>query len=200
MLKSLIASTAAVTLMAGTALAQTTPAPAPAADPAPAKVETKELFTGGAGAATAADVQPMTKVEEGQLLASGLMGKNVYNGDSENAESIGEVKDLIVNADGTVKAAVIGVGGFLGVGEKAVALPADQLKISMREDKSNWIVVNTTKEKLKEAPAFETADSFTQGVADPMKASESNAADTATPAAPAPAGSSQPATPAAPAQ
>lgn len=192
MLRTFIASTAAIGMLSGVAFAQTTSTPAPSTETtAPMKVETNPLFKSAAGTGAApAETAAITKVEEGQLLASGLIGKDVYNGDADNAESIGKVSDLIVGPDGSVKAAVIGVGGFLGIGAKDVALPADQLELSVREDKNTWIVVETTKEKLGAAPALVIGDNFTDGVADPMKANEAKneaSGDTA-PAAPAPAG------------
>jgi hypothetical protein len=180
MFKYLIATTASIALMSGVAFAQsTTTTPAPADNQAEAPVKSMELFKGAPGSKTAADMSAMTKVEEGQLLASGFMGKDVYNGDGSDAESIGKLSDLIIGPDGMVQAAVIGVGGFLGVGQKNVAIPANQLKLSIREDKSSWIVVDTTKDKLQAAPSFETSDNFTEGVADPAKANE-NASETPT--------------------
>lgn len=191
---SILATAAYMTLVAGVAFAQTatTPPPAdnaPAADTSALPV-TKEIFKGVTGATAPADATPVTTVSEGQLLASGFIGKAVYNGDSVDAQSIGELNDLIIGPDGMVHAAVIGVGGFLGIGEKSVAIPANQLKLSVRSDKSSWIVVNTTKEDLQNAPAFEVSEKFTEGVADPMKANEvtpTPATKPSDPAAPAPA-------------
>ena len=201
MFRTFLVTTAAMTLMSGFALAQTATTPAPPATETtePMQVTTRDIFTGAGGAAAANEMAGMTKISEGQLLASGIIGKNVYNGDGADAESIGKLNDLILGQDGMVQAAVVGVGGFLGVGQKNVALPANQLKLSVREDKSSWIVIETTKDKLNAAPAFETSENFTEGVADPSKANEADAdaqpaapetpapADTTTPAAPAPA-------------
>ncbi|MEP7453522.1 PRC-barrel domain-containing protein [Phyllobacterium sp. SB3] len=205
MFRALIASTAGLALLSGVAMAQgttTAPDPAPVETAPPAKVDTMELFKGVPADSAAADAAAMTKVEEGQLLGSGLIGKDVYNGDADDAESIGKLNDLIIGPDGKVQAAVISVGGFLGVGAKNVALPVNQLKLSVREDKKNWIVVDTTKDKLQEAPAFETADNFTEGVADPAKADEANSESAPiepAPAAPATPDATEPATPTPPA-
>jgi hypothetical protein len=67
----------------------------------------------------------ITQAQMGQYRASKLVGVNIYNGKDEN---IGEVNELIVDGSGKVLAVVIGVGGFLGIGEKNVALPFDQVK------------------------------------------------------------------------
>src|SRR4051812_32966762 len=55
------------------------------------------------------------------LRASELIGETVYGSDTAKADTIGEIDELIVDANGKISAAVIGVGGFLGVGEKRVA-------------------------------------------------------------------------------
>jgi sporulation protein YlmC with PRC-barrel domain len=57
--------------------------------------------------------------------ASKLVGLNVYN---DNNESLGSINDLLTDKSGNIKAVVIGVGGFLGVGEHLVAIPFDKIK------------------------------------------------------------------------
>jgi hypothetical protein len=143
-------------------------------------VTNKELFKPAPGTPQAApEAAAMTKASEGQILASGFLGKAVYNGDSDKAESIGKLNDLIIGPDGMVQTAVIGVGGFLGVGQKDVAVAASQLKLSIRSDGNSWLVLNTTTDQLKAAPAFDRSANFTDGAADPMKASKTAAETTA---------------------
>jgi sporulation protein YlmC with PRC-barrel domain len=67
----------------------------------------------------------MTQVQPGQWRASTLEGLDVYNA---NNEKIGDISELLVDGSGKIQAVVIGVGGFLGVGERAVALPFDQIR------------------------------------------------------------------------
>jgi sporulation protein YlmC with PRC-barrel domain len=62
---------------------------------------------------------------QGTWRASKLVGLNVYN---ENNESLGSINDLLTDKSGNIKAVVIGVGGFLGVGEHLVAVPLDKIK------------------------------------------------------------------------
>ncbi|WP_271898336.1 PRC-barrel domain-containing protein [Candidatus Phyllobacterium onerii] len=175
---TILITTACLALMSGSAPAQTTTTPAAPADTTASPADnsapavTKELFKAPAGTQALTEVQPISSVTEGQVLASEFIGKSVYSGDGDDAQSIGELNDLIITPEGMVHAAVIGVGGFLGVGEKDVAIPASHLKLSVRSDKSNWIVVNTAKEDLQSAPAFEVSEKFTEGVADPNKANE----------------------------
>jgi sporulation protein YlmC with PRC-barrel domain len=67
----------------------------------------------------------MTQEQPGQWRASKLDGLNVYN---QNNEKIGDISELIVDSSGTIQAVVVGVGGFLGMGERDVAIPFDQIK------------------------------------------------------------------------
>jgi predicted outer membrane protein/sporulation protein YlmC with PRC-barrel domain len=67
----------------------------------------------------------MTQEQPGQWRASKLEGLNVYN---NNDEKIGDISELIVDSSGKIQAAIIGVGGFLGIGERDVAVPFDQIK------------------------------------------------------------------------
>jgi sporulation protein YlmC with PRC-barrel domain len=62
---------------------------------------------------------------QGDWRASKVAGLNVYN---DNNESVGSINDLLMDKSGTVKAAVISVGGFLGVGAHLVAVPFDKIK------------------------------------------------------------------------
>ncbi len=67
----------------------------------------------------------MTQMQPGQWRLSSFKGLNVYN---QANEKIGDIRELIFSRDGQVAAAVIGVGGFLGVGEHSVAVPFDQIR------------------------------------------------------------------------
>jgi sporulation protein YlmC with PRC-barrel domain len=62
---------------------------------------------------------------QGNWRASKLVGLNVYN---DSNESLGSINDLLTDKSGNIKAVVIGVGGFLGVGEHLVAVPLDKIK------------------------------------------------------------------------
>lgn len=62
---------------------------------------------------------------KGNWRTSKLVGLNVYN---DSNESIGSINDLLAEKNGDIKAVVIGVGGFLGIGEHLVAVPMDKVK------------------------------------------------------------------------
>jgi sporulation protein YlmC with PRC-barrel domain len=76
-------------------------------------------------ATTAAPAASDTSSFRGSWRTSKLVGLNVYN---DSNESIGSVNDLLTDKSGDIKAVVIGVGGFLGIGEHLVAVPLDKVK------------------------------------------------------------------------
>jgi PRC-barrel domain len=84
---------------------------------------------------------------------SKLIGAVVYGPDNA---SIGSVNDVLIGNDSKVRAVVIGVGGFLGVGEKNVAVPLEALNITRKPDSNaiDKISVTYTKDELKNAPQF----------------------------------------------
>jgi hypothetical protein len=90
---------------------------------------------------------------DNEWRGSKLIGASVYGPDNA---SIGEISDVIIGGDGSIKAAVIGVGGFLGVGQKDVAVPFNALNVTRSTDSSaiNKITVSYTKDQLKSAPQF----------------------------------------------
>ena len=111
---------------------------------------------GGAGAQVAGSSTIGISVEELKVVAVGwsakkkILGKAVYN---EKNEKIGTVDDLIITPDKSVSYAIIGAGGFLGMGKHDVAVPVGQFK----EDKGKIVLVGATKDALKAMPKFEYA-------------------------------------------
>jgi hypothetical protein len=84
---------------------------------------------------------------------SKLIGATVYGPDNK---SIGDINDVLIANDGKINAVVIGVGGFLGVGEKNVAIAFDKLQVSRKADSSaiEKVTVSYSKDELKNAPKF----------------------------------------------
>lgn len=142
---------AASLMMTGSALAQTATPSAPAETEM--SVQTKEVFTAPAGtdASTVGAIQP----KDGQVLASSFIGESVYESEKADAATVGKVKDLVLAPDGKIEAVIVGVGGFLGVGEKDVAVGPDQLKAATRSDGKSWLVMKASKDQLNAAPAFD---------------------------------------------
>jgi sporulation protein YlmC with PRC-barrel domain len=85
------------------------------------------------------------------MKASEVIGKNVY---SSTEERIGEIDDIVVSKSGGSPMAVIGVGGFLGIGEKKAAVPIDQLKV--QGDKI--VAAGLTKDSLKAQAEYKSAE------------------------------------------
>jgi len=84
--------------------------------------------------------------------ASEIIGMNI---DSSKNESIGEVEDLVLDpSSGKVRYAAISVGGFLGIGDKLVAVPWQSLEFKENSDGDTRLTLDTTREKLKTAPGF----------------------------------------------
>ena len=92
-----------------------------------------------------------TQTMSNQISASALLDENVVNAANE---TIGDVNDVLLDKNGKVASVIVGVGGFLGMGEKNVALDFDQLKFT---NNGNDLVVTSdaTKETLQAAPAYD---------------------------------------------
>src|SRR5215216_4281062 len=85
------------------------------------------------------------------FLASNVIGATVY---SQDDQSIGDINDIILSPEGQPSQVIVGVGGFLGMGEKDVVLDMSKLKMAATDDGSLKIIVQTTPEELKNMPAF----------------------------------------------
>jgi sporulation protein YlmC with PRC-barrel domain len=86
-----------------------------------------------------------------ELRTSKLVGSTVYNNANEN---IGSIEDIVIKPDGSMDEVVLSVGGFLGIGEKYVAVPFNNLKIT-RDGSSLKIHTEGTKDSLKALPAYQ---------------------------------------------
>jgi sporulation protein YlmC with PRC-barrel domain len=93
------------------------------------------------------------------VLVTGLLGQTVFSSNDDTAEEVGTITDMVVTSGVGISAVVVSVGGFLGVGEKDVAVDFAQLQWAQRQDGSRRWVLETTAEALAAAPAFAWADS-----------------------------------------
>jgi sporulation protein YlmC with PRC-barrel domain len=164
MIRTLLTTTAMVALLQTGALAQSDDTAAPATDPA---MTTEGTAATGAEAdanteATeeTAEALPSDSIydtaEAGDVLANRLIGTSVYNGTGDDAEAIGDINDIILSKDGQAEAVVIGVGGFLGIGEKNVAVQYDKVEVTGEKGDERF-VLDASKESLEGAPAFDIA-------------------------------------------
>lgn len=182
MLKHLLSTTAVVLALSTTAWAQTSTAEDPAMDQGQTTEELNVQSTDQPDAATGTDMEApaagtaetdmpdaaadtaatdvqdpvIPAEEEGQLRAENLMGMTVISGDGER---IGEVQDLIFDQSETITGVVVGVGGFLGIGEKRVGLNWEQAEVQQNPDTNEEVIlVNLTREELESAPEFQTSE------------------------------------------
>jgi len=129
------------------ALAQTTPSPAtpPAVTTpsAPAPMPQANVPAPQQGAAAVQAMNPQAR------RASRVIGANIVN---EENRTVGEVHDLMVAPAGGPVIAVLSVGGFLGIGERYVALPLSELQ--WNADRARWTLPGATVDSLKARPAF----------------------------------------------
>jgi sporulation protein YlmC with PRC-barrel domain len=88
----------------------------------------------------------------GEMSADAIIGASVKN---KANETIGEIKDIHVGKDGAIKGAVVGVGGFLGVGERDVLMPWNQLQIAREGDDDLVVRTDATKDSLKAMPEYQ---------------------------------------------
>ena len=123
--------------------APTNPAPSPSAEaPAPSSDTSK----------SASNFSSTQSADEWR--SSKLVGMAVYNRANER---VGDINDLILGPDGKIASAVIGVGGFLGIGEKLVAVDFSELQLNRDADGTMRATINSTKESLESAPDYKFA-------------------------------------------
>ncbi len=113
------------------------------------------LAAGAVLAASVAFAEPasrdlMTNVPSSSVTVTDWYKQDVYD---PNNNKIGSVSDVLVSPDGRVNALIVGVGGFLGVGEKDVAVNFNAVKQTKKDNKI-YLTMNTTKDELKAAPGF----------------------------------------------
>lgn len=98
-----------------------------------------------AGASPQGDSVASTEAITGWSAKDDVIGKSVFN---ENDEKVGDIKDVIISSDGRTLYLMVGAGGFLGMGEKEVAVPFDRF-----ERRDNRVLLSGyTKEQLKALP------------------------------------------------
>jgi sporulation protein YlmC with PRC-barrel domain len=105
---------------------------------------------GAATVGVGGDTKIMTDVPPNSMPITNYYKQNVYD---PGNNKIGEVDDVLLGADGKINALVIGVGGFLGIGEKHVIVPFNAVKADRKDNK--WqLMMNSSKDELKAAPGF----------------------------------------------
>lgn len=177
MTKILAASIAALAFAAGPAFAQSSSSPSMPGTGTPGSTMGQSSQMSHGGQATF-----LQAPQGNQVLASELMDANVYGADGN---SIGDINDILLDRSGQIHAVVFGVGGFLGIGEKNVAVSYNALQIapvsqsgdsttsspsaaSRSSSATSWnsqyrITLSATREQLKSAPEFRAQRTTTTG-------------------------------------
>lgn len=135
-MKKLLVKVAILGMPIGAGLAQAQSAPA---QPAPHVAGVVPL---------GATITEMNAIVLGWSAKKAVLGKVVMN---EQKQKIGKIDDIIINPNDAVSVAIIGTGGFLGIGKHDVAIPMSQIKT----DNNEFVLPGATKEALKALPAFE---------------------------------------------
>jgi sporulation protein YlmC with PRC-barrel domain len=96
---------------------------------------------------------------QGQTMADGAPRDMamMQSADLEEMDMIGQINEIVLSHDGQVRALVIGIGGFLGMGEQDVAVTMDQITVAANSDDRSemYVVVNAGPDLLKSSPAYQ---------------------------------------------
>ena len=137
---------------AGDAAAPAADAMAPAAPAADANATASGTDTAAPATTAAIDRSTLTALNTGEIRTEELVGTTVYGADDAN---VGEIGDILLSADGKVDAYVVDVGGFLGMGEKEVAVAADNLSFMTDANGNRYLFTNFSKEQLEGQAAYD---------------------------------------------
>ena len=150
MLSKIMAAAAVSALALTSAMAQTSTSPSSSSPPAAAVPATPAP---SAGASTSGTANFVTKQTPDQWLASKFKGTDVVGADDKK---IGDVSDILFDKDKKILAYIVGVGGFLGIGAKDVALDPASFQAVPGKDATDFkLRLSMTKDELKAAPTFE---------------------------------------------
>jgi sporulation protein YlmC with PRC-barrel domain len=161
MRKTLLTAAAVAALTFGPAIAQDATQPPMEPMPAPG-LQAPAPETGQDTTVDETIVKPkfLAQQETTELLASSLLGQTVY---SPTDEDLGQINDLAFNEDdGRIVAVIVGVGGFLGIGEKNVAVSYDAIVETTDAEGNMRLVLDTNVAELDAAPPFITVAQLEQ--------------------------------------
>lgn len=157
MIKTSTAVTLGALMVCSPAFAQSTTTPpgtAPAERMAPAeKIAPTEKMVPEARAPSATTGTAMMATDD--RLASKLIGTAIK---SPSNETVGDISDLVLDSGGVVKAVIVGVGGFLGLGEHRVMLRYDQMQFNRDANGRLFVLSQLTLDQLKALPAWQDAE------------------------------------------
>jgi sporulation protein YlmC with PRC-barrel domain len=141
----------ALSLVSSTTLAETAQPSGQTTQQAPKQMETQTAQAGMQEATPSTRTVKFVNVQPADVMAYDLLGTDVYNNQDEN---IGEIEDMVIDNGKTVSALIISVGGFLGMGERYVAVDPSTVTLVPEDDNDMRAIVNTNRDDLKGAPTF----------------------------------------------
>ena len=148
------------------------------------------LALGPVAAGAAGEAGFVQAPSEGDFLGTQFMGMSLYAAETVGEEAtvsadmraewedIGEIDDLLLTPEGQVKAVLVDIGGFLGIGERTVAVDMNELHMLTDENGDRFVTIAATRESLEAAPEFERPDIQTSAeAADPAVPSAGTATE-----------------------
>lgn len=160
MLKKLMVTTAITGLMIGAAAAQSSQ---PSGSQSMPSAQDKPATDKATTSAPAGNAQFINSQSADQMLSSNFIGTDVIGPDNEK---IGDVNDVLFTKDGKIVGYIVGVGGFLGIGSKNVALAPSSFQMvpagsgttgsATGASDDMKLKLNMTKDQLKQAASFES--------------------------------------------
>jgi sporulation protein YlmC with PRC-barrel domain len=162
----------AALMASGVAFSQTTPEQQPSTQPSQEMQQKQDPATQAPATPDASQSSEQPKTDEttaqqpmpsdpgmavnvdakNAVLATSFIGSSVFTTTDEN---IGDINDMIFDDKGAIQAVIVGVGGFLGMGEKDVALPLSKITVTRDENNAIKLTVQASREQLDQAPAFD---------------------------------------------
>src|SRR5262245_40811036 len=107
--------------------------------------------TSQSSAQAGSSAQIMSSIPQNSVTITHWYKQNVYD---RSDNKIGEIMDVLVDREGKATALIIGVGGFLGMGEKDVAVPFNFVQVTTKDNNKWYLVMNSNKDALKNAKGF----------------------------------------------
>ena len=141
----------ALSLVSSTTLAETAQPSGQTTQQAPKQMQTQIAQAGMQEATPSTMTVKYVNIEPADVMAYDLLGMDVYNNQDEN---IGEIEDMVIDNGKTVRALIISAGGFLGMGERYVAVDPSTVTLVSEDGNDMRAIINTRRDDLQNAPTF----------------------------------------------
>jgi sporulation protein YlmC with PRC-barrel domain len=150
MMNKLAAAAILAGAVAGTAYAQEPPSTVTTTPNATITTTPNTSTSTTTGLAAPILSEVLSTIPSSATTVTNFYKQNVYD---RSDSKVGEISDVLVSKEGKIDGFIMSVGGFLGIGEKSVAVPFDAIQSTQRNG-SWWLTMNATKNQLEQAPGF----------------------------------------------